>query len=171
MGDVVKHVYDPSELQVTGAIPMNRYCGILLLLFVFAETGAAPDPKACLAIEDAAARLACYDAAFERAPLTAAGAATTEFGMNDRLRREKDGGSPKDTAPAEISASVATASRNPQGYYTLELDNGQRWYVSEAAPAQAFRQGDVVTIRRAALGSYLLTRSRGGESLRAKRIG
>lgn len=156
---------------MTGAIPMNRYCGILLLLFVFAETVAASDPRACVAIEDAAARLACYDAAFERAPVAAAGAATTEFGMNDRLRREKDGGSPKDTEPAEISASVATASRNPQGYYTLELDNGQRWYVSESAPAQAFRQGDVVTIRRAALGSYLLTRSRGGESLRAKRIG
>lgn len=151
---------------------MNRYCGILLLSFVFAEAAAASDPKACVAVEDAAARLACYDAAFERAPVAAADAVTTEFGMNDRLRREKDGGgSSKDTAPAEISASVATASRNPQGYYTLDLDNGQRWYVSEAAPAQAFRQGDIVTIRRAALGSYLLTRSRGGESLRARRIG
>ena len=153
-----------------GAIPMNRNCGFWVLLFGVAEAAQASDPKACVAVEDAAARLACYDAAFERAPVSSP-SAEGEFGRNERLRREKEGAAPKDAGPEQISATIAAATRNPQGYYTLELDNGQRWYLTESVPPQSFNEGDAVTIRRAALGSFLLTRARGGQSLRAKRIG
>jgi hypothetical protein len=151
---------------------VNRYP--LFLLFVVSAAAYAADPKTCPAIEDATARLACYDAAFGRTSSAAkestAESATEQFGMNDRLRREKSNGEERNTAPDEMGALISTAQRNTQGYYTLILDNGQRWYVTETTEFQSFRDGDRITIRRGAFGSYLLTHERGGRSLRVRRI-
>ena len=169
---------------MTGAIPMNRSCGVLLLFYVLTSAAQAADPRGCVAIDDDAKRLACYDTAFDRAPAPprvaapapAAAAATVpspspddEFGMNDRLREEKQGEAEKESPPERIQATVTAATRNVQGYYSLALDNGQRWTTTETAPAYSFKEGDVVSIKRASFGSFLLMRANGGRALRARR--
>lgn len=157
-----------------GAIPMNRSSGALLLFYVLTSAAQAADPRACLAIDDDAKRLACYDTAFDRAPAPAAATAAVpaqaeEFGMNDRLRREKESEEAQASAPQKIQATVTTATRTAQGYFNVTLDNGQKWITTETAPARSFRQGDVVTIRRASFGSFLMARESGGPALRVRR--
>jgi hypothetical protein len=57
--------------------------------------------------------------------------------------------------PAKIEARITRVNADRQGNATLILNNGQTWSVQ--APDQWLQPGDNVTIRQAALGSYLLT--------------
>ena len=57
--------------------------------------------------------------------------------------------------PAKIEARVTRVNADRQGNATLILDNGQTWSVQAAD--QWLQSGDQITIRQAALGSYLLT--------------
>jgi hypothetical protein len=57
--------------------------------------------------------------------------------------------------PSKIEARVARVSADAQGNFTLTLDNGQLWSVQQGD--QWLQSGDTVTIRQAALSSYLLT--------------
>lgn len=133
----------------------------------------------CAAIDDANARLACYDALAGRksqdvvqntvippaTPLsTAAGApapgsaaaaapdpavAAQKFGLSNPQQRKVEEG------PTAIQAHVAKAlfDRNRRGY--LLLDNGQTWLIVD--DEAQLDDGEAVTIRRAALGSFMLT--------------
>lgn len=159
----------------------------------------------CVAIGDAAARLACYDQAFDRAaaedvaPASVAGGAAVagaaavantaapasaaapaspaaapagassdaaraveEFGLTETAKRKRDPEKAKETMPESISASVARVSFRPTGEVIVALDNEQVWEQAEIVTTKARVQaGDVVTIRKAALGSYtMLTPSR-----------
>jgi uncharacterized cupin superfamily protein len=57
--------------------------------------------------------------------------------------------------PSRIEARVTRVNADSQGSVTLTLDNGQVWSVQQGD--QWLQSGDHVTIRQAALGSYLLT--------------
>ena len=159
----------------------------------------------CVAIDDASARLACYDQVFGRpatadvepavvtgsaagagaaaaagtatATSTTAGAgsavppagassdatrAVEEFGLTDVAKRKRDPEKAKETMPESISSSVAGVSFQPTGEVVVALDNGQVWEQAEIVTTRArLKAGDVVTIRKAALGSYtMLTPSR-----------
>jgi hypothetical protein len=59
----------------------------------------------------------------------------------------------------------------PTGYHTFEMENGQVWTQVEPANARNVRAGDVVSIRRASLGSFRLISSRGGAGHRVRRAG
>jgi uncharacterized cupin superfamily protein len=50
---------------------------------------------------------------------------------------------------------VSRINADSQGHVTLTLDNGQVWWVQQGD--QWLQSGDNVTIRQAALASYLLT--------------
>lgn len=148
------------------------YRSTLLCLLLSGAVQAA-DLDSCLAIEEPTARLACYDAAAGRTtrPTVAEpAAAASEFGMSERLKREKAGEPEKDPAPQTLVATISEAQRNSQGYFALTLDNRQRWYVSEVLPPLWFKAGDQVTIHRGSLGSFLLKRAKGGQALRVRRI-
>jgi hypothetical protein len=128
----------------------------------------------CAALDDPAARLACFDAAFPRAsrasppgpamaPAAAAAAAATDeppsearkFGLSTQQRKAIE---PKPAQPEMVAttAAVRTVRRLPPGYLLIELDNDQLWQQTEIDSRVWLRPGDRVTIRRAALGSYLL---------------
>jgi hypothetical protein len=53
-----------------------------------------------------------------------------------------------------MEARVLSLGRSPSGRTTLTLDGGQLWELEEADPVLAV--GDLVTIRRAALGSFIV---------------
>jgi hypothetical protein len=176
------------------ALPLVASVGLLAVVLCAAGAVAAP-PSAelarCAAIRAASERLACYDA------LVCAGitAADERLACYDALPQTKS--SPPQTAPAEptrpetgshdpssfglapqptpaaaqgpqkIKARVAGVSAGRQGNVTVILDNGQTWAVYEPDPV--LQLGDAVTIRHAALGSYLLTTAR-RHSYRVQRL-
>ena len=142
--------------------------GIAVATAAPAPTVSVSELAHCAAIVAVDQRLACYDslaiakmqpAAAPAAAKTAApGAAVTTaaaapaaaagFGMSTH------------TAPAEqatqlISAHVVSASSDRQGNVFLVLDNGQTWTYLDTTGAP--QPGGEVTIRRASLGSYLIT--------------
>jgi hypothetical protein len=59
------------------------------------------------------------------------------------------------SGPASIKTSVAQITEDRQHNITVVLDNGQTWVFIEPEPR--LRPGDTVTIKRASLGSFLMT--------------
>jgi hypothetical protein len=159
---------------------MKRHPGggaVLLLGFLPVTTlaGAAvntSDLARCAAIAGADQRLACYDTLARRAlppaaaaaapsaapsaaqmaapvatPSAAANPPPANFGMS---RHEQ-------TAPSQpeaIKALIAQVTTDRQYNVHVTLDNGQIWAFN--ASDSPLRPGDAVTIKRSALGSYLL---------------
>lgn len=125
---------------------------------------------ACASIVEDAARLACYDQAFghpsgERAtaaiPAAETGAvdpqvkARQEFGLSEADKRARE----PSRAPASvdrISGTVEGVSRRPTGELVVRLDSGQVWVETQTYTGAVVKAGDEVTIRKSALGSYML---------------
>lgn len=95
-------------------------------------------------------RLACYDelAQVHASPEKAAARAKDDFGLSAAQR------TPEATL-SNIEARVVKLGRSSSGRPTMRLDNGQVWELDSDDPLLAEQQ--LVTIRRAALSSYLLT--------------
>jgi hypothetical protein len=140
-------------------------------------TAALADLKAglarCAAIVASGPRLDCYDALAERPPATTAAGTTTPpavappvvaptapaaparaddpaaFGLTNAQLHVAPAG------PESIQAVVARVNVDRQGTVSVRLDNGQTWVLVDPDPR--LNAGDVVTIKRAALGSFLMT--------------
>lgn len=138
----------------------------------------------CAAIAAPDSRLACYDALAGRttptapsAPLAAAAprapvAVTApvapvapaapiapsnpqNFGLTQAQLQPAAPAAPKGTD--SIEARIAGMVDNPLGRSRVVLDNGQTWVFTEVTENMRLSVGDTVTIKRAALGSFLLT--------------
>lgn len=135
----------------------------------------------CAAVAQDAERLACYDKAFGRSPqstadgkptaVAAGGAVATatavptvdpvlkaqrEFGLSATGKRALDENKVAPPAPESLTATVTSVSRRPTGEQAFILDNGQIWLETESSTAVQTQPGDIVTVRKGALGSYLL---------------
>lgn len=149
----------------------------LLSLLAFTGLSAAPllvlaaDPpeatlrqelRGCVAISAADARLACYDGVAQRhaSPEKVAQQARQEFGLpaTDRVAS---------LAIETIEAKVVGIGRSAAARPALALDNGQVWEVD--APEAPVELQQTVSIKRAAMSSFLLTTPR-KRSYRARRI-
>ena len=141
------------------------------------DAPATTDMARCAAITPADARLACFDAlaveSASRGPSaiskaqppvraatppdsTAPAAASNDpkaFGLSAPKMR------PISPGPAAIKARVSSmsASQPGIGHPLITLDNGQTWAFVEAVNDARLVPGASVTIKRAALGSFLLT--------------
>ena len=104
----------------------------------------------CASIAQDATRLACYDTLAGRAPAAKlAAGAPPEFGIvKTRVPQPPSG-------PQSVQAHITVISADRLRRDSLLLDNGQTWVVVDgdlyASP------GDLVEIRRAALGSFLMS--------------
>jgi len=152
--------------------------GILLLGFLPLTTLAGSavttaDLARCAAIAGADQRLACYDTLARRAlpppaaaaaapsvaplaaqtaapvvaPSAAAHPAPQNFGMSPHEQTAPD-------QPQAIKARVTQLTTDRQYNVHVTLDNGQIWTFNTSD--SPLRSGDTVTIKRSALGSYLL---------------
>jgi hypothetical protein len=111
---------------------------------------AAEQSHPCATILDDASRLACYDTAF----------GAPDSPRNDAARREEK---------SNFSFSAVVSGLERRGdRFVATLDNGQVWSQTETNTRIDIRVGDTVTIRRGALGSYLLSDG-GGLATRVKR--
>jgi hypothetical protein len=145
------------------------------------DEAAAPTPAplaaiyACASETDDAARLNCYDAAVGRmrdaqssgdvVAIDRQQATTLErqsFGfplaslsaLLPRRNGERDG---IQSIEAQVERVVALAD----GRHTFILSNGQHWTQIEPRDTRNVRAGDTIEIRRAALGSFMLSPGRG----------
>jgi hypothetical protein len=123
--------------------------------------------NACAAIEAADARLACYDKLAGRSGGTAAAPAAPPAGVAAAAAPVAAPVPPKasfglysaehPTAPAvsqSFQGVVTDIGSNANGHATVALAGGQLWELFDSDPVLAV--GDTVTIRRAALGSFML---------------
>jgi hypothetical protein len=133
--------------------------------------------RSCAGIADDRTRLACYDALWRdtaaqssdmsitpappnsaaEAPQAAAPAVDPmdDFGLSEAAKRARDPGKGED-ANSSISGVVTTMRRQPAGELIVTLENGQVWTQISVDTRARVAVGDTVTIRRAALGSYML---------------
>ncbi|MCS6947036.1 MAG: hypothetical protein NZM12_05410 [Steroidobacteraceae bacterium] len=136
--------------------------------------------RACVGERQPERRLACFDrevgkliAATEAATPGAAASMTPEqqFGYADTAaakaaaRKMKRSG----TELTELRATVKALGRQPHGQWVVTLDNGQVWVQKSLDSRFVLEIGDAVTIKKAALGSFLLV-GPGGGSTRVSRV-
>lgn len=148
--------------------------GLCILLLPPCSALAAPGaPHPCASKTAPAQRLACYDRAFppqanaaEATVHSAERAVVDEFGLSRAQIREAD---PERAGPTAITARITSISALGKGRRVLSLDNGQTWVLTEATARGRLANGDPVTIRSAALGSFMLL-TEAGVALRVRRL-
>jgi hypothetical protein len=149
---------------------------VALVLLVPACAASAQHP--CANVVVAQERLACYDAAFppvagarsELQDLAAQReAALRDFGLDKTQLRESEPERMEVLAPGRIQAKIVHVRENGDGRRTVTLDNEQVWLLTEATSRGWLDSGDAITVREAALGSYMLLTPR-GIALRARRL-
>ena len=146
---------------------------------------ALTDVYACAQVQDDAQRLQCYDGAVGRlrqaetqGQVVAVDRAQAQeierdsFGFSlpslSRLMPNLEGD--RDVID-NVEMTVARVRVGPTGIHTFEMENGQVWTQLDPENARNVRAGDMVTIRRASLGSFRLISSRGGAGHRVRRSG
>jgi hypothetical protein len=175
---------------------MKPLCPHLILPLVFLGTTALADVqnaaesvsanalKACAAIGTPTERLACYDKLAGRAPAPAAVAqsatvtapaaapAPPAAGAPPAPPKESFGlysaehpAAPK--AAAVLTAKIVGLGAGANGHPLVTLDGGQLWELDSADPLLA--AGDSVSIKRATLGSFIMT-TPSGRTHRAHRL-
>ena len=152
---------------------------VLLSATASAATVSSDDLSRCAGIAAAGTRLACYDALAHRAPEVAPAPAASlsatpasvvpaapvapvatstapavpddpkSFGLSAVQRHVAVVG------PKEESGRIVSLGTNQAGHSTIVLDSGQTWTVLDDDGFVS--NGDHITIKRAALGSYLMT--------------
>jgi hypothetical protein len=139
--------------------------------------------KACTAVDDPSARLACYDRLSGRAPgasassvasgSSVAGSSVTQSSISPVAPSNTStpgptGAAPKETfglysaehptqpsLPKSITSKVVALGVRPNGHPSVTLEGGQLWEM-ESADA-LLGSGDTVTIQRGVLGSFIMT--------------
>ena len=96
----------------------------------------------------AAAGTAATGAAAAGAAAATAAPAAKSFGLTQHV-------APAEQGPERIQAQATKVDIDRLGTVRLSLDNGQVWTFN--APEALIRVGDTITIKRGALGSFLLT--------------
>jgi hypothetical protein len=139
-----------------------------------AEGQLPPEFITCSRIQKNAERLACYDraVAYLSQPAeqqAAAPSAETSFGLQASVPQPRAAEEPQDDEIAFIRARVVEVSTDREGKKVMTLDNGQIWRELSKSGYVALEVGDEVTIKRAALGSFMLTVS-GSRPLRVRRV-
>lgn len=136
---------------------------------------------ACAQISGEAERLACYDAAVgrmreaqTRGDLVAVDRVQAQeigrdsFGFSLPSVTRMLGINDSENMPDRMEFEVAQVNFRRDGKVALTMTNGQVWEQVDGAPPRRIRAGIPVTVRRAAMGSFLMTLP-SGPALRVRR--
>jgi hypothetical protein len=147
----------------------------------FALAAAPSWASECAAMDDDAARLACYDvrnpprknaARAQNAPATPPAAprapSDRDFGLTEQREQEAARAARKEE-PTELVARVDSVSERLTGELLLKLDNGQSWIQAQRKAGVHIKAGERVTISHGTLGGYLLS-SDSGATMRVRRL-
>ena len=165
---------------------------MMLLAWVLAAATASADD--CRAIEDDAARLACFDglatAEEELAPPQGATApAADDAGDEPAARPEARTEAPEAARPGLLkrvlggiklpkpepanvvaSGKVVRVRELARGNFELELEDGQVWRENERELRTNYRVGDMVVVSSGMLGTFNLDNERTDQRTKARRI-
>ena len=135
--------------------------GLVILLLATAARADDTALRRCRALSEPAARLACYDAlplaaaalssppAAATAPVAAAVVPAAEPAAAFGLQRPED-------KITEISSRINGRFEGWRPGHRIRLANGQLWQVSDDSSAVYYLLDPKVTVRRGALGSFML---------------
>jgi hypothetical protein len=143
-------------------------CGtaVAALMSVSVQAQSVTDAQlaTCAKIENPLQRLVCFDK-------LSAGEAPVVGQQRDRVVDDFGSESIRGSANVadKIFVEIASKTKNAQGYWVIELTNGQRWCQTETATFQ-FADGAEYYIERGALDSFFLGRSDLNRRLRVIRI-
>jgi hypothetical protein len=184
------------RMSLTGKVLSFAGLSSLAVSAAFAQS-LPPSVAACTAEKDSLARLVCFDREVAKytqssarvaptparpsiatpsappvaaAPPVAPTPSTDDFGISGKLARERDEAK-EAVAPTqkEMKAAVTKITTKPFGELVLELDNGQVWEQPEKKSTFIINVGEGVVIRKAKLGSYMLTAD-SGATTRIRRV-
>lgn len=155
-----------------------------------ATPGVLDQVYGCANIADDGQRLACYDGAVGRLreAQTSGNLVAVDRAQAEEIQRDafgfslpslprlfgsrSGGGAPATTGVGEVSEmrlEIASVVRRRNGPATFTMSNGQVWTQIDDENARNARQGGSVTIRRASLGSFLMSVDAGGPAIRVRR--
>jgi hypothetical protein len=136
---------------------------------------------ACRAVTETAARLSCFDAAAAalETDYATGSVVVVDRDQMDRARRDTFGldlptlprlfGSRAGAELEEIETTLASARQNGREEWIFRLADGSTWIQTDSASVQFRNRPDQpVRIRRAALGSFLMTVG-GSRAIRVRR--
>lgn len=133
----------------------------------------------CAGEKDDTRRLACFDAAVDRARAAPANPAPAvvatplsqeeKFGLRGELKQEKAQKVPELQELEQLQAQVTKVSTKPHGELVVTLENGQVWTEIQTNSGARVKAGDRVAIKPGALGSFLLV-APNGRSTRVTRV-
>lgn len=145
-------------------------CAALLaafLPFAAAADGTPAALRACRAMADDDARLACYDReadrvaalpAAEAEPAAPALSPEERFGRRGAIAREEEDREKAEMRElGEMHATVTEIWTRSDGLMRISLDNGQVWSQNRPDPFFRLKTGEKVKIQPAALGSFLMS--------------
>ncbi len=92
-----------------------------------------------------------------------------DFGLSEAAKQARSPKDEKSSPPDSITRTVTKVVRRPTGEFVVTLDDGQVWTQIDAYPAVKLESGQVVTIKKGTLGSFLLVTPR-RVSTRVKRV-
>ena len=153
--------------------PMKTIAMTVTLIVTSGILFAADDARhPCVHVRNDTDRLACYDQAFGKPPASAAAtspAPSEQFGFTEKEVARNTGQSTASIAPDSVKAAIKSLDRRRDGKFVVTLDNTQVWAQSEFNSQADVQVGDAITVRRGALGSYLLV-TKAGIGTRVKRV-
>lgn len=149
-----------------------RHIPLSILWLIALPAAAQAGDHACAHVADPVARLACYDVAFPLPPeVVEAGKQQAQAGFG--LIRPRDSSQESQQAlepavPGRIESRVIHVDPGRSGLRTVTLENGQIWTQTEAHSSGNVQVGDVIQVRKGALGAYQLVTA-AGVHLRVRR--
>ena len=147
---------------------------LLLLLLTFTQAALAVEDALteCRQIEDIEARVACYDEfvdSHDRRKPDAVPDAQSLFGTDDAEAKRIVETTLAIEQIDEIVATVTDVRKSAGRKLIVSLDNGHVWRQLDNKTLQ-LKSGEAVIVRKASLGSFLLTKESGSRSIRVKRV-
>lgn len=172
-----------------------RYVAGLILLGVWLGSASAQEPTAstppalgavyqCAAIASETERLRCYDTSVSqlREATGRGDVVAVDRQQAEQVRRESFGlalpglasifqGNGQHFEPIDNVQMQVERVVGGGGRAHFIMSNGQSWVQVDPQDTHNVREGDTITIRRGAFGSYFLSPSRGGQGHRVRREG
>jgi hypothetical protein len=154
-----------------------------------AQTTATPEALSavyqCASVTGDAERLACFDSAVGRLRQAEQQGQVVAVDRQQVAELERDsfgfslpslsrfipqlGGGERSEPIENLEMTVERIAMNSAGRARFVMSNGQTWTQTEPQRTRNVREGDTVTVRRAAMGSFMLSGTRGGAAHRVRR--
>ncbi len=140
---------------------------------------------ACANVNEEAARLSCYDTAVGRLreAQSSGNIVAVDRGQMETIERESFGfalpslptifrrdPTQEQEAIREARFTIERVSRHADGRSTFYMTDGAAWTQIESESARNARPGENVTVRRASLGSFMMSFESGGRAQRVRRV-